>query len=72
MINRPNTKKYRRNRRAKWSNPIFVWLFVFLAMLIMVPIQAVGDDKPEPQQVQQSQLPEETTPEEPAYAWKQP
>lgn len=55
MTNRPNTKGYRRNRRAKWSNPLLVWLFVFLTMLIMVPIQAIGDDRPEPEQTEQIQ-----------------
>lgn len=55
MRNRPNTKGYRRDRRAKWNNPLLVWLFVFLTMLIMIPIQAVGDDRPEPQQAEQIQ-----------------
>lgn len=62
MINRPNTKGYRRNRRAKWSNPLFVWLFVFLTMLIMIPIQA-ADHKPDPpkeEQIQQVETVEET------------
>lgn len=62
MRNRPNTKGYRRDRRARWSDPLLVWLFVFLTMLIMVPIQAVGDDRPEPQQTEQIQQ-EETVEE---------
>ena len=47
MMNRPNSKNYKRNRRAKRSNPLFVWLFVLLAMLITVPIQAVDSDHEE-------------------------
>lgn len=58
-MNRPNTKNYRRNRRAKWNNSLLVWLFVFLATLIMVPIQAV-DEEPSKKETAQVEEVEET------------
>lgn len=64
-MNKPNTKRYRKDRRAKRSNPIFVWLLVLLAFLIMVPIQA-ADQKEEQEiaPVVQEKIPEESQPDE--------
>lgn len=63
MMNRPNSKRYRKDRRAKRSNPLLVWLLALLAFLIMVPIQA-ADQKEASAASYQETLPEETLPEE--------
>ena len=63
-MNRPTSKYYKRSRRVKWSNPIVVWLLVFLTIMIMVPIQA-AEEPAEPETVEVQQV-EETEATEPA------
>lgn len=60
MMNRPNSKYYKRNRRVKWSNPLLVWLFVLVTALIMVPIQAA--EEPTEAETVEVQEVEETQP----------
>ena len=57
-MNRPTSKHYKRHKRVKRSNPLFVWLFVLMIILIMVPIQAAEDSSPREETVQQTPLEE--------------
>lgn len=52
----------RRDRRRRWTNPLYTWLIVLATAMIMLPIQTIADNEEvHPEEPQAVVCPQEET-----------